>query len=75
MKKEIFDLLNEFEGILQVSDLGIVISGTRIDYLRLNYMGDVEFWAGNPDEDDYAEEIILNDRQVEDVFTEILEIY
>lgn len=74
MKREVIDLLNEFEGTIQVSDLDIVIKGTRVDYLHLDNAGDIEFWAGNPD-DDYAEELLLNDEQENDVYTTVLKYF
>ena len=75
MKREVIDLLNEFEGTIQVSDLDIVIKGTRVDYLHLDNTGDIEFWAGNPDDDDYAEELLLNDEQENDVYITVLKYF
>ena len=67
------ELFDEYEtDILNVSDFDLVYNGTRIDTV-VNNGDDISFWAGDPDEDEYAEEILLDDLTREEFINQILE--
>ena len=63
MREEYIEtIFDEFPEAICISDFGIVHKGTRIDYISKD--GDrISFWAGNPMEDDYYEELIMTDEE------------
>lgn len=73
--KEIYELFDEFDtDILFVSDFGIITNGVSVDCIILNPQTDkIEIWAGNPQEDKYAEELVLNKEESKRILEEIIE--
>ena len=68
------DLFNEYEcDFICVTDLGIIIQGARLDYIEEDEFGKVHFWAGNPETDKYAEEIVMSKEEEKAVCEIILE--
>ena len=58
--KELIELFEEFDSdILTVSDCDMIHHGTRIDCIAL-VDGNVQFWAGDPECDKYAEELVVD---------------
>ena len=56
---EIVELFNEYDtDTIQVSDFRIVFQGTLVDYIHKDENGKISIWAGNPDTDKYAEELL-----------------
>jgi len=74
---EISELFDEFDtNIVIVSDFRIIANGMLVDCVIKNESnGEIEIWAGNPQEDDNAEQIILDREERKRVFEEILENY
>lgn len=73
---EIYDLFTEFDiDTICVSDFSIITSGVRVDNIHKTENGEVQIWAGNPDTDEYAEELVLDKAEKRRVFEEILENY
>ena len=71
-KQPIYNLFEEYEtDTLSVSQFGIVVRGTCVDYLHLNKQGEIEIWAGNPDNDKYAEELLLTKSERDYIFDEV----
>lgn len=61
LKEKAFELLDEYGGQLVISDWNYTVRGTQIDVIELGADdGDIHYWAGDPETDKYAEEIILN---------------
>ena len=67
---EIFDGLDE--NFICVTDFGIISNGVRIDYIYKTDEGDIQIWAGNP-EDKYSEELVLDREERRRILEEILE--
>ena len=58
-KNEIDELFNEYDtDTIQVSDFRIVFQGTLVDNIHRDENGKISLWAGNPDIDKYAEELL-----------------
>ena len=58
---EAIENLEEFDGLCQITDFGICVSGTIVDYIMID-KGEVKFFAGDdPTDDDseWWEELIL----------------
>lgn len=54
-------LFDEYDtDTISVSDFQIVFQGVRVDYIRREDNGNISIWAGNPDTDEYAEELLPN---------------
>lgn len=68
------DLFIEYDSdFICITDLGIIYRGARIDYIVKDEFGKVHFWAGNPETDKYAEEIILDKHDERVICEQILE--
>ena len=74
---DISELFDEFDtNIVIVSDFRIIVNGTLVDCVIKNEAtNEIEIWAGNPQEDKYAEELILSKEERKRIFEEILENY
>lgn len=59
---ESIENLMEFDGLCQITGLGISVKGTLIDFIMLDGSGMVKFYAGDDptDEDGEYEEVILS---------------
>ena len=59
---ESIELLMEFDGLCQITGLGISVKGTLIDFIMLDGSGMIKFYAGDDptDEDGEYEELILS---------------
>lgn len=69
-----YDLFADFDtDTICVSDFGIINGGVCVDYIHKTESGIVQFWAGNPDTDEYAQELVLNKAETRRVIEEILE--
>lgn len=74
--KEIYELFEEFDtDVLVVSDFGIITNGVLVDCIIRSQQTNnkIEIWAGNPYEDKYAEELVLNKEERKRVLEEIIE--
>ena len=71
---EILELFDYFDSdVICVKDFGIIRAESLITHIVLNDKGEVTLWSGNPQEDKYADEIILSKEERRLVFEEILE--
>lgn len=70
------ELFDEYEtDVLSVGDFDLKYRGMLIEYVILDENGEIHFWAGNPDTDKYAEEIIMDDRTKSDFCSQILDLF
>ena len=68
------ELFDEYDtNTLSVSDFNIVINGIRVDYIHKKDNGDIGIWAGNPDTDKYAEELLLSREEKREILELIWE--
>ena len=71
---DILELFDYYDSdVICVKDFGIIREQALITHLALNDKGEVTLWSGNPQEDKYADEIILSKEERRLVFEEILE--
>ena len=55
------ELFDEYDtNTISVSDFQIVFQGIRVDNIHREDNGNISIWAGNPDTDEYAEELLPN---------------
>ena len=74
--KEIYELFDEFDTeVIPVSDFRIITNGVLVDCIILNPQtnNSIKIWAGNPYEDKYAEELVLNKEERKRILEEIIE--
>ena len=72
---EAIENLEEFDGLCQITDFGICVSGTIVDYIMID-KGEVKFFAGDdPTDDDgeWWEELILTAEEQNRVLKEFNE--
>lgn len=81
IEKELRELFNEFDNdILCVSDFDIKTSEHNIPITHItNGSTDNDFtigiWNGDPENDDYAEELIINEDERVNIYKEINELF
>ena len=74
MKSEIYELFEELgTSTITVSDFRIIADGCLVSDIHLADNGDIQIWAGNPETDKYAEELMLSGAERRRVFEEVLE--
>jgi hypothetical protein len=72
---EAIENLEEFDGLCKITDFGICVSGTIVDYIMID-KGEVKFFAGDdPTDDDgeWWEELILTAEEQNRVLKEFNE--
>ena len=72
---EAIENLEEFDGLCQITDFGICVSGTIVDYIMID-KGEVKFFAGDDPTDDDGdwEELILTAEEQNRVLKEFNEL-
>ena len=74
MKSEIYELFEEFDtNTITVSDFRIIANGCLVSNIHLTDNGEIQIWAGNPDTDKCAEELMLSSAERRRVLEEVLE--
>lgn len=72
----LYDLFDEYNtNTISVSDFQIIFQGIQVDYIHREDNGNISIWAGNPDTDKYAEELLPNKIEKRKIFELILEHY
>ena len=73
-KDEIHELFDEYDtDTIPVSDFGIIFQGVRVDNIHRDENGNISIWAGNPDTDKYAEELLPCKAEKRQILETILE--
>ena len=71
---DINELFNEFNtNTIIVSDFGIIVNGAELTHVHRTDDGNVQLWAGNPDTDKFAEELIVSKERKREILEEILD--
>ena len=70
-KRQVIELLKDedFGGYVNIEDLGYKYQGASIDYVFLTIDNQLQYWGGDPMEDNNAEELLITP----DIETEILQ--
>lgn len=58
---------------IRVSDFGVIVNGAELTHIYRTNDGDVQLWAGNPDTDKFAEELIVSKERKREILEEILD--
>ena len=58
---------------IRVSDFGIIVNGAELTHIHRTDEGDVQLWAGNPDTDKFAEELIVCKEEKREILEDILD--
>jgi hypothetical protein len=58
--EEIYDIFEDCGNIVCIADLELIYKGDSINYL-VRCANSFSFWTGNPETDDYAEELVMTD--------------
>jgi hypothetical protein len=74
MKKKVIEILCDYDG-LTIADFGIKYQGALITDVLLNDNGKIVFWSGNPFDDDYAEQILVDANTEKLIYNEIIDNY
>jgi hypothetical protein len=71
---ELNELFEEYEtNTIRVSDFGLTHRGVLIDYIHRDENGKISIWAGNPDTDKYAEELLPDKNERKEILEMIWE--
>lgn len=71
---ELKSFFEEYGNFVCIQDLGIVCHGTLITHIIRVTDKHIQLWAGNPDEDKYAEQLILSKDELEAIIKQILNL-
>ena len=75
--EKVVDLLKDedLDGYVFVGDLEHKYQGATIDYVFLTTDNQLHFWAGNPEEDKHAEEILINKETQDAILQDLVDMY
>lgn len=72
----LIDILNEYEGLLNITDFNLVVQGCQLTHIYYNDEFDkIQYFAGDIVEDDYAEELFPTDEEFNKIYDLVVEIY
>jgi hypothetical protein len=72
----LIDILNEYEGLLNITDFNLVVQGCLLTHIWYNEEFDkIQYFAGDIVEDDYAEELFPTDEEFDKIYYLVVEIY
>lgn len=72
----LIDILDEYDGLLNVADFELVVQGCHLTYICYNEESDaIQYFAGDIVEDDYAEELFPTDDEFNKIYDLVVEIY
>lgn len=71
----LIDILNEYEGLLEVTDFNLVVQGCLLTHICYNEEYDkIQYFAGDIVEDDYAEELFPTDEEFDKIYDSVVEM-
>jgi hypothetical protein len=72
----LIDILNEYEGLLNITDFNLVVQGCLLTHIYYNEEFDkIQYFAGDIVEDHYAEELFPTDEEFDKIYNLVVEIY
>lgn len=82
INKELYEqaveIIQDDDDYVVIEDLGIIVNGTEVDTLAVETWGlvpKIKFYAGNPFDGGYYEQIELTDEQINGVLDQFVELY
>ena len=71
----LIDILNEYDGLLEVIDFNLVVQGCLLTHICYNEESDkIQYFAGDIVEDDYAEELFPTDEEFDKIYDSVVEM-
>ena len=71
----LIDILNEYDGLLEVIDFNLVVQGCLLTHIYYNEESDkIQYFAGDIVEDDYAEELFPTDEEFDKIYDSVVEM-
>lgn len=71
----LIDILNEYEGLLNITDFNLVVQGCLLTHIWYNEEYDkIQYFAGDIVEDDYAEELFPTDEEFDKIYESVVEM-
>ena len=71
----LIDILNEYEGLLNITDFNLVVQGCLLTHIWYNEEYDkIQYFAGDIVEDDYAEELFPTDEEFDKIYDSVVEM-
>lgn len=72
----LIDILNEYEGLLNIIDLNLVVQDCLLTHIYYNEdFETIHFFAGNVVDDEYSEELFPTDEEFNKIYDLVVEIY
>lgn len=72
----LIDILNEYDGLLNVADFNLVVQGCHLTHIYYNEdFETVHFFAGDVEIDEYSEELFPTDEEFNKIYDLVVEIY
>lgn len=73
---KLIGILNEYDGLLNVADFELVVQGCQLTHILYNEESDkIQYFAGDIEEDDYAEELFPTDEEFNEIYDLVVEDY
>ena len=71
----LIDILNEYEGLLNITDFNLVVQGCLLTHIYYNEdFETVHFFAGDIVEDKYSEELFPTDEEFDKIYDSVVEM-
>ena len=71
----LIDILNEYEGILEVIDFNLVVQGCLLTHIYYNEEFDkIQYFTGDIVEDKYSEELFPTDEEFDKIYDSVVEM-
>lgn len=75
--EKVVELLKDedFGGYVNIEDFEYNYQGATIEYVFLTTDNQLHFWSGNPEEDEHAEEILIDKKTQDDILNDLVDMY
>ena len=71
----LIDILNEYDGLLEVIDFNLVVQGCLLTHIYYNEESDkIQYFAGDIVEDKYSEELFPTDEEFDKIYDSVVEM-
>lgn len=70
--RKLINIVDEYDGSIIVTDLDIKVQGNLLTHIMYNEDSNIlQFFAGDMEEDEYAEEVFPTEEEMETIYEEI----
>lgn len=71
----LIDILNEYDGLLNITDFNLVVQGCLLTHIYYNEDSDkIQYFAGDIVEDKYSEELFPTDEEFDKIYDSVVEM-